>query len=435
MALKKPIVVDDESPGILQSLDRYWFDHGSPTTLGLFRILIGSLSFLNCFLLWLHWESWFSEKGYVPAWLGQLWLDPNYPLFSEPSLHKITIPRIDLLNGVTDARIAIPFFFLITLFSLTTALGLWTRFSTIALAIGVVSLQHRNAAILHGGDTVLRVSVLYLALAPCGLACSVDRLIGLWKGTIAPVPIKVSLWAQRLVCYNTALVYFTTVWLKYFGTFWRQGIATYFPSRLAEFYRFPVPRFVNEVPFVYLTTYGTLIIEFALATLVFFRPLRKYVLLAGVLMHGYIEYSMNIPLFSFLMVSCYLCFYDGEEVSAWAERLGHRMRRWRTVVRFPHGSQLRPSSAAYLDAVDPLKLVTYASSADTSWHGERADGSEMPYAVASWSRSLGAYLIAWIPGVWHRILHKSLEAAPVQEASSVVEEEVRPPRKGKKARR
>ena len=50
----------------------------------------------------------------------------------------------------------------------------------------------------------------------------------------------------------------------------------------------------------------------------FFRPLRKYVLIAGILMHGYVEYSMNIPLFSYLMVSTYICFYDGEEISAWS---------------------------------------------------------------------------------------------------------------------
>ena len=81
------------------------------------------------------------------------------------------------------------------------------------------------------------------------------------------------------------------------------GTATWYPVRLAEFYRFPVPSFLNDLPIVYLTTYGTLIVEFSLATAVFFRPLRKYVLLAGVLLHGFIEYSMNIPFFSFLMIS------------------------------------------------------------------------------------------------------------------------------------
>jgi hypothetical protein len=425
-----------EELSLLQSLDKYWFGHGSPTALGLFRIFIGTLSFINCLFIWLHWESWFSEKGFVPAWLGQLWLKPTVPLFQNPNLPNVEIPRIDLINGITDPRITIPFFLLVTAASALSALGLFTRASTIAMAVGIVSLHHRNAAILHGGDTVLRVCAIYIAVAPSGLSCSLDRLIGLWKGTIAPVPVNVSLWAQRLICYNMALIYFTTVWLKWFGSFWKSGLATYFPARLAEFYRFPVPGFVNDLPFVKFTTWGTLLVEFALSTLVFFRPLRKYVLLAGIGMHGYIEYSMNIPLFSYLMCSMYICFYDGEEIAAWAERLGHKLRRWRTIVRFPMGTQLRPQAAAFLDAADPMKLVTYAPSATETWQGERADGRPMPYALASWSRSLGAYVFAWIPGVWNRILRRSLEpAAPTPVQKLDPDSESRAVKKAKKARR
>lgn len=398
-----------EQTSMLRQIDNYWFGRGSPTSLGLYRIMLGSLSFLNCLLLGLHWETWFGERGFIPAWMGQLWLNPMVGLGPDS---KVKIPRIDLINGVTDPRITVPFFVLLALASITTALGLWTRVSTAIMAIGIVSLHHRNAAILHGGDTVIRVFSLYLALSPCGQACSLDRLIALRKGKIHPNPVKVSLWSQRLLCFNIAVVYFTTVWLKWDGNLWREGLATWFPARLAEFYRFPVPAFVNEMPWVKVSTYATLLVEFAMGTLVFFRPLRKYVLLAGIGMHGYIEYSMNIPLFSFLMCSSYICFYDGEEIAAWAERLGHRLRRWRTTVRFPAGTQLKPAAAAFFDAADPLKLVSYAPSATDRWEGERADGSKMPHAVASWSRSLGAYVFAWIPGLWNRFLHQSLEPAP-----------------------
>lgn len=400
-------VSEGKEPTALQSLDRYWFDHGSPTAIGLFRIFMGTLAFINFMMIGLHWDSWFAENGYVPSWLGQMFLKPTINLWDgSPS-----IPRIDLINGITDPRITASFFLIGAIAALFTTFGLWTRASTIVLAIVMVSLHHRNAAILHGGDTVLRLGILYLAIAPSGLACSVDRLRRLWKGEVAPIPVRVSMWPQRLIAYNVALVYFTTVWLKMDGIYWRNGLATWFPARLGEFFRFPVPAFMNQLPIVKVTTYGTLLVEFALGTIVFFRPARKYVLLAGLLLHAYIEYSMNVPLFSYLMVSGYIAFYDGDEIAAWAERLGHRLPKYRTTVRFPLGTQLKPAAAAFLDATDPFKLVTYAPSDDATWKAERADGTPMPVGRASWTRSVGTWPFAWIPGLWQKLLNASTEEA------------------------
>jgi hypothetical protein len=399
---------DEESPGTLKSLDNYWFGRGSPVTLGVYRIFLGTLAFVNFLLIGAYWESWYGERGFIPSWIAQLWLYPTVPIWA----HGPEVPRIDLINGITDPRITITFYVIVTLSAITTALGLWTRVSTFVLAIGIVSLHHRAAAVLHGGDTVLRVMAMYLALSPCGEACSLDRLIGIWKGRIAPTPVSVSLWPQRLITFNVALVYFTTVWLKYFGDLWRNGTATWFPARLAEFYRFPVPGFVNEMPMVKLTTYGTLAVEFALATLVFFRPLRKWVLLAGIGMHAYIEYSMNIPLFSFLMTTAYVCFYEGDEVTAWARRVGQRLRRFAVVARYPLGTQLRPNAAAFFDAVDPFGLVSFEHGTETKWSVSRPDGRPLPTVFGSWSRSVGAWAFAWIPGIWKRILEAAPEPIP-----------------------
>jgi len=419
----------EETPkeeGLLRSLDNYWFGHGSPTTLGIFRILMGTLAVINFLMLAPHWSSWFSERGFVPAWLGQMFISPAVKIGTWAGAPAI--PRIGLIGGITDPRITIPFFCLGALAAITTALGLWTRLSTFVLAVVLVSIHHRNGIILHGGDTVLRVCCLYLAISPCGLACSLDRLIGLWKGKIAPIPVSISLWPQRLIAYNVALIYFTTVWLKMDGNLWRTGWATWFPSRLAEFYRFPVPGFLNQPPFVQITTYGTLLIEFALATIVFFRPCRKYVLIAGLLMHAGIEYSMNIPLFSYLITSMYIAFYEGDEISRWAERMGHRLRRFQVTVRFPNGKQLRPEAAAFLDAADPFKLITYASSAGVSWDASRYDGRPASHVKMSRSRSLGAWVFSWWPGLWKRILTAALENAPALEAHDVPPQVPRKPR-------
>lgn len=307
-----------------KQLYRYWFRFGSPVTFGVFRAVMCGLIFINLLMVGVFFTDFFGQKGYVPAEIGARWLETRTALNSDSSIH---INRVNLLFGVTDDRVIFAFYWATAGFALLSALGLFSRVSTIALAIGIVSLHHRNAPLLHGGDTWMRLAAIYLAVGPSGSAFSLDRWIALRRGTAPAVPPLMSMWPQRLLQYNLALLYFTTVWAKWFGGLWKEGTATWYPARLHEFDRFPVPDFVNQFPMVKVTTWGTLLVEFALATLVWFKPLRKWVLLSGVALHLYIEYSMNIPLFAFLMMSTYIVYYEGEETAAWWDRLKSRFAR------------------------------------------------------------------------------------------------------------
>ncbi|RYG28023.1 hypothetical protein EON81_29210, partial [bacterium] len=226
-----------------------------------------------------------------------------------------------------------------------------------------------------------------------------------------PGPVRVSMWSLRLVSFNVALLYFTTTWLKWFGGMWKDGTATWYPARLNEFDRFWVPDFLNEMPFVKVTTYGTLLTEFLMGTLVFYRPARKYVLAMGVMMHTFIEYSMNIPMFSYLMFASYLSFFDGEEAEEWAKRWAARLAKWRTVVRLPAGTRLRPSGEAALSAVDPFDLVTYEEGSEPTFKNTRAGAL----------RSLGAWPFAWIPGVWKGFLNRALDRPQTALSAKEVE--------------
>ncbi len=363
----------------------------------------------------IDFDAWFTERGYVPFQAGMQkmpGLTSTTNVIGYPVVLPFEVPRFSLVSyfGLgTNTPWMLVVYLLATLAALTTMLGLWTRVSTIILAIGVVTIHNRNAFIIHGGDTVLRVMVLYLALAPCGLSCSLDRLIGLWKGKIKPGIPMVSLWAQRLMAYNIALVYFTTFWHKMRGYMWKDGTATWYPARLNEFDRFWVPPFIENPPFIYLTTYGTLAVELALGTLVFYRPLRKWVLLGGLMMHGFIEYSMNIPLFAFIICSGYVTFYEGQEVTDWAKRLGQRFKSKAVQIWIPQSKQLAAGPSAMLTAVDPLGLVQYENGNAESWQAKTTDDKPISPAKASWTRSLGAWPIGWLPGTWQRTLDKSLE--------------------------
>ena len=398
----------------LRRLNDYWFGYGSPVTMGVRRIFVGVLALANFLMVSIDFDAWFTERGYVPY---------DYAVRKMPDLGgklvgpwswwslPFDIPRVSLVNffDLGTSTPVMAFVYVLTLCAaVTTMLGLWTRVSTVLLAIGTVTIHHRNGFILHGGDTVLRIMVLYVALAPSGAACSLDRVIALWRGKISPAMPQVSLWPQRLVTYNVALVYLTTFWHKMRGDQWRNGTATWYPARLNEFDRFWVPSFFDYPPMVQLTTYGTLGVELALGTLVFFPQFRKWVLLAGLLMHAYIEYSMNIPLFAFVICSCYVSFFSGEEVQDWFRRLGIRTEKHRVRVWTPKGRSMRPGPAAALQAMDPLSLVAYTDGGDTAWTARNAGDVPIEPVKASWKRTLAAWPVGWIPGLWRRILDRSL---------------------------
>ena len=404
----------------LKGLDTYWFGHGSPTTLGLFRIIMSSLIFVNLCMILVDFDAWFTQHGFTPQdvskrYMGAPPLTGNVlglPFSFHLPIIGDTMPRVNFLSGVYNDNITLAFYLATMVVTLLCALGLWTRLSSILMAIGIVSLHHRNGLILHGGDTVIRIGALYIAMAPSGAACSVDRLIGIWKGRIQPGPVYVSVWVQRLIAYNTALIYFTTFWHKYgLGSHWRDMTATWYPARLHEFDRFPVPEFLNNPPFIYFSTFVTLATELALGTLVFYRPLRKYVLLAGVFLHAYIDYSMNIPLFSYVMVTMYIGFYDGVEVEAWARRLGQRLAKFRVIVSLPERMRFRLGPGAAINAMDPLDLVDYTDGSSPAWEAVSRAKPVNPFR-ASLFRSVGAWPIGAVPYLWRRLLNKAVETAP-----------------------
>lgn len=356
-----------------QEVNQYWFGFGSPVAFCVFRILMAGFTTMALIMQLHMFNDFFAMKGITPPeanirYLGHL---PSVILFGS---HEVTIPyfsdlpRFNLLAGITSDQIIWLFFLATIFFGILTTVGYKTRISSILFAMGVVSIQIQNTLVLYGADTVMRACVVYLALGPSGAACSIDRLIRVWKGKETSLP-RVSLWPQRLVQFQMALIYFTTVWFKWEGPTWRDGSATWYPNRLNEFVRFPYPHFLIEMPFVRITTYATLIVELALASLVFAKPLRKYVLIAGLGMHGFISYTMNVPVFMAVMCSMYITFYMGEEITEWSKRVGQRLSRFKRTISIPANSRLSDRAKALLAAADPWGLVAIEPAAP----GEKAD--------------------------------------------------------------
>lgn len=387
---------------ILKSLHSWMFGYGSPVTIGFLRAILGSLVFINLAMLTFDFEAWFTERGYYPVHLLEHW--------------STGFERFSLIQNVTNDTVTAVFFGLTMLAALTTALGLHSRVSSVLLFIGLTSIHHRSPEILNSGDTLLRAMTFYVALAPSGAACSFDRLIGLWKGTVNKVHEEVSLWPQRLMQIQLAIVYFMTVWLKWFGEWWRDGTATWYVPQLQELDRFPAPSWIDQPPMIQITTYGTLVVELALASLVFYKPTRKFVLILGIALHAFIEYRFNIPLYALIITSFYISHYEGSELTAWVERLGARLKRFRITVVMPKGLESNDGPAVALQATDPLGLVTYQTSSADSWSSTDVDGNKKNWVLSSLLRSIGAWLLWLYPPAWKSILSKAFR--PLEAKSS-----------------
>ncbi len=303
---------------------RFWFAPISTVTIGLYRILYGLCVLQFVLLFAADAGDFFGTGAMLSPETAQHQLWPGGQFWGPE-------PHPSVLFWVTSPLGVKLFFAALGVAALCLTIGFHSRISAIAVFIGLISVGRADPLALNGGDVALRVCGFYLIFAPAGAALSLDRLRALARGAAPARPPLAPPWAQRLLQLQIALVYASTALLKLKGHAWPDGIALYYTTRLEEFYRFPVPFLAHSMLLVNLATYWTLAVEIALAFLVWIPPLRAVVLLNGLLLHAGIEYSMNIPQFSAIMVTSYVLFTD---VEGWWQRM---CARW-PLRRLPHAT-------------------------------------------------------------------------------------------------
>ena len=92
-----------------------------------------------------------------------------------------------------------------------------------------------------------------------------------------------------------------------------------------SFHRFPVPFLFNQMWFLAIGTWASLVIEAGLGIGIWFKELRYPCLIAGVFLHLGIDYTMNIPLFEWVSMSLFILFVDVTEVRRAARYLSPKL--------------------------------------------------------------------------------------------------------------
>ncbi len=324
----------------LKAWNHFFFAPQSPVPISLFRILYGLCVIATLALLHSDWLNWYGVHSWITL--------PTMTAI-EPGM------RLNLFSVIpqNDAWIAAFFWFCLA-FAVLLTLGLFTRLSSVITFLCLASIQQRNLLICHSGDTFLRVTGFFLIFAPAGAAFSLDRLLRLRAGKQDSQTIPRSPWAQRMIQFELALVYFVSFCSKSTGAPWVNGTALYYAVHLDAIRRFPIPAWIEHPLILKLGSWFTLVIEFSLGTLIWFKELRYPLLLLGLLFHLCLEYAFNVPMFQWDILSAYVLFVDPADLKRFWNWLAFRFAK----LRAKRSRTSSPSASAS----PPGRRLPYGSS-------------------------------------------------------------------------
>jgi len=295
---------------LVQAWNSFFFAEESPTPIALFRIIYGVLVISTLVLLYPDWLNWFGTHAWTSLSTMNT-LEPGTRL----NLFKIIPQR--------DAWIE-AFFWLFLGSAILLTVGFLTRLNNVLVFLCLTSIQQRDLFITHGGDTFLRVAGFFLIFAPAGAAFSIDRLIRIRRGKEGAEIKPRAPWAQRMIQFELSLLYFATFCWKIEGVPWIQGTALYYVYHLDELQRFPVPIWLESPAVLRIGSWLALALEFSLGVLIWVKELRYYLLALGLLFHLWLEYSLNVPMFQWDILSAYVLFIEPTDLT----------RAWNWVCKF-----------------------------------------------------------------------------------------------------
>jgi len=133
-----------------------------------------------------------------------------------------------------------------------------------------------------------------------------------------------------------SLLYFVTFLLKIKGAPWLQGTALFYVYHIDELKRFPLPGWFFDPIVLKVGSWSALALEFSLGVLIWVKEFRYVLLVLGVMFHLWLEYSLNVPLFQWDVLSAYILFVDPADLTG----------AWRQMRLFYFSTSSTPESSA-----------------------------------------------------------------------------------------
>ncbi|BBZ30202.1 hypothetical protein MMAD_44970 [Mycolicibacterium madagascariense] len=207
--------------------------------------------------------------------------------------------------------------------------GWHARVAALLVFVLLYSFDRRGLYLYNAGDALIVIIALVLALSSCGAALSLDqrrRTGSFWSAqTVAP-------WSVRLLQVQLSLIYVFAAQAKLSDRTWVDGSAMFYAWHTdGKWAMLTAPDWVSSsAVLVNAISWGAVLIELAIAVLVWNRRCRPWVLAVGVVMHLLMMLTLNVGLFSLAMYVLYLAFVPWDVVRSLPERAADR---WRTARR------------------------------------------------------------------------------------------------------
>ncbi|MEX2141870.1 MAG: hypothetical protein WD894_21575 [Pirellulales bacterium] len=283
--------------------NRFWFTPAAAAPLGLIRLVFGLIA------LWWYLSYipdlafFFGPQGIINSPTVEQWRGP-YPVFS-----IFDWPQ-------TAASLWFTYWLGLVVLVLFAA-GLFSRITSVAALLVVVSLIHRGPMLAQPMEDVLAMVMLYLCFGPSGAAFSLDRV---WKrrttsrledNIAAPPSIGANI-SLRLIQIHLALLHFGMAIGQLRDDSWWMGRAIWgFISKPESGY-VDLTWLSDHLYLLNLWTHGIVVFEFAFALLIWNRLARPILMAAAVLVWGSIGLVSGMLAFTLVMLGATLAFMPAE---------------------------------------------------------------------------------------------------------------------------
>jgi hypothetical protein len=291
---------------LIERWDRFWFAEVDARSLAGMRIALG--------LLLIVWHVFY--------WPDLDLLSNSGPIDTQLLDEDWTPWRLRALDGLSDPQLQTAHVLILLVLIAFTA-GFGTPVMGVLALFALAAMWHRSPWIQNGGDRLLRIWLLTMAITPCGRAWSVDAwLRGTAPGATVPV------YGHRLVQIQLVVMYTYTGIAKLTGHTWLDGTAVYYSWSDYGYARWPAmfDALLTHGPVRaagMALTWATLVWEIFFGPLVLWRRTRMPTLIAGLILHAGIFATLSVGIFSWSTVWAYLAWLD----PGWAARLADRFRR------------------------------------------------------------------------------------------------------------
>lgn len=299
--------------------DQFWFRSRSVYTLALIRVITGLMLCYNQIIWGTQLEAFLGANAWISSATSRAMAEQG---FTWSFLWYVDSPG--LLWAIQ--------FLILAVFILFTV-GWRTRPISVLAWLLTISMCHRLQGALFGFDQVLAVLTMYLMIAPCGAAYSLDAyLAARRKNDSVPSPrgkatISCNV-ATRLLQCHLCVIYLFGGLAKVRGESWWDGSAMW--NVLANFeYQSLDMTLLGRVPWLLaVLALVTVFWETFYCALIWPRWSRPLVLGLALLIHGGIGIALGMATFGIAMITLNLCFLEPSTVDSWFQSGTRWVQKW-----------------------------------------------------------------------------------------------------------